>query len=96
MCEQKVEFSRADTKALSPHTLALVRECGTGPSGVLLLHQGDKGEREVKRCWERSLDAGCSRTTFTKQGHRDQGIIQAGKDFRKEISSPTCSMQDQL
>ena len=53
MCEQKGEFSRAGTKALSPHILALVRECDSGPSGVLLLHGGEKGEREVRGCWER-------------------------------------------
>ena len=62
MFEQKGDFSRAGAKAFSPRILVLVRECGTGPAGVLFSRGGEKGEREVSRCWKRRLHGGCSRT----------------------------------
>lgn len=35
---------------------------------MLLFHGGEKGENEVRSCWDRRMDGGCSRGASIKQG----------------------------
>lgn len=51
------------------------------PSGMLPLHGGEKGESEVRSCWDRRMDGGCSRGAPIKQGWAlSRWVLKCSKD----------------